>query len=217
MNTDGRHDHDPHQPADQFWERRYQEKDRIWSGRVNQTLADTAAELEVGSALDLGCGEGGDTVWLAGMGWRVTATDISGTALERAARSAAEHGVDSRVTFEQCDLSTDFPSGTFDLVSAHYLHSPVDFPRTKVLQRAARAVALGGRLLIVDHAAPPPWAPPDHDHPDFPTLDETFESLELHADYWRIDRLESAEREATGPDGVRGTLRDNIILACRLA
>ena len=41
--------------------------------------------LEPGSALDLGCGEGADAIWLAQRGRRVTATDISGVALDRAA------------------------------------------------------------------------------------------------------------------------------------
>jgi SAM-dependent methyltransferase len=217
MDTAHQHDHGPAEEASAFWEGRYQEKDQIWSGRVNQVLADTAARLEVGTALDLGCGEGGDSVWLAGMGWRVTGVDLSATALQRARQAASETEVDARVTFEQYDLTVDFPSGLYDLVSAQYLHSPLEFPRARVLQRAAQAVALGGRLLIVDHGAPPPWAPPNHEHPDFSTVLETFDSLDLHPDHWRVDRLEAVERDAVGPDGQTGRLLDNVILACRLA
>ena len=39
--------------------------------------------LTPGRALDLGAGEGGDALWLAGQGWRVTATDVSQTACDR--------------------------------------------------------------------------------------------------------------------------------------
>ncbi|SDT44564.1 class I SAM-dependent methyltransferase [Microlunatus soli] len=203
--------------ATTFWDRRYQEKDQIWSGRVNPVLAEVVGELEVGSALDLGCGEGGDAVWLAGMGWRVTGIDISETALQRARTAAEQQRVDARTSFERHDLATDFPSGTFDLVSAQYLHSPVDFPRGAVLQQAARAVALGGRLLIVDHGAPPPWMPEGHEHPPFPTVQQTFDELGLIQDHWRVERLEAIERPAVGPDGQQGVLLDNIILVCRLA
>ena len=206
--------------AREFWENRYAERDQVWSGKVNPVLAAIVPDLEVGTALDLGCGEGGDAVWLAGMGWRVTAVDISGTALERAERAAVEHGVDGRITFARHDLATDFPSGVFDLVSAQFLQTPLAFPRAEVLQEAAQAVAPGGRLLIVEHGAAPPWMPRDHDHPnphDFQTPQQTLDQLELVDDRWRIDRLEAKEREATGPNGESGMLLDNIILACRLA
>lgn len=203
--------------ATTFWDQRYQEKDRIWSGRVNPVLAEVAADLEVGGALDLGCGEGGDSVWLAAMGWRVTGVDISETALRRAREAAEQREVDSRTTFELCDLGADFPSGSYDLVSAQYLHSPVDFPRAEVLGNAARAVALGGRLLVVDHGAPPPWMKEGHEHPPFPTVQQTFAELELTEEHWRVERLESAERATIGPDGQHGTLLDNVILVCRLA
>lgn len=203
--------------AANFWDQRYQEKDRIWSGRVNPVLAEVAGDLEVGGALDLGCGEGGDSVWLAGMGWRVTGVDISDTALQRARGAAEQQQVDARTTFERCDLTVDFPTGSYDLVSAQYLHSPVDFPRSEVLRNAARAVALGGRLLIVDHGAPPPWMKEGHEHPPFPTVQQTFAELKLTDDHWRVERLDSVERAAIGPDGQAGTLLDNVILVCRLA
>lgn len=212
--------------ATRFWEQRYGERDRIWSGRVNQVLADVAADLTPGHALDLGAGEGGDALWLAARGWQVTAVDVSATALSRARSAAADAGVAEQINFRQCDLATDFPAGSYDLVSAQYLHSPVEFPRAVVLRRAADAVGAGGRLLIVDHAAPPPWSQAHqhqdqdghwHDGPPLPTLEEAFASLELVPDRWRVERCETVEREATGPDGRTGTLLDNVILASQLA
>lgn len=204
--------------ATTFWDQRYQEKDRIWSGRVNPVLAEVASRLEVGRALDLGCGEGSDAVWLAGMGWQVTAVDISGTALVRAEQAAVDAGVASRTRFEQCDLAHDFPGGTFDLVSSQFLHSPVEFPHAQVLRRAAGAVALGGRLLIVEHGAAPPWmSSHDHHRPTFRSTQQTYDELDLTPDHWRTERLATVEREATGPEGQTGTLLDNIILISRLA
>ena len=79
--------------AAEFWEARYADADRIWSGRVNRAVADVAAGLEPGRALDLGCGEGGDAVWLARHGWAVTGVDLSPTAVARGRRAAAEAGV----------------------------------------------------------------------------------------------------------------------------
>ena len=76
------------QPA---WEERYS-GDRVWSGRVNVQLEAEAADLTPGRALDVGCGEGGDALWLAAHGWQVTALDFADAALDRAAEHAADAG-----------------------------------------------------------------------------------------------------------------------------
>ena len=203
------------QPAEEFWENRYRERDQIWSGRVNAVLAEEAADLAPGRALDVGCGEGADAIWLAHRGWRVTAVDLSRTALERAAAQAAAEGVADRIELEQHDLATSFPAGTFDLVSAQYLHTPVELPRAEVLRRAASAVAAGGSLLVVGHADFPPWAEHRHEDVSFPTPDEVVADLRLDPAGWTVLRCEAVERDGHGPAGVRGTLRDSVVLARR--
>jgi len=127
--------------AEQFWEGHYRAHEQLWSGGANPVLVDVAGALPPGTALDLGCGEGGDAIWLAGRGWRVTAVDVSATALDRAATHAATAGVEARIDFQRHDLAQTFPAGAFDLVSAQYLQSPVEFPRDRVLHAAAQTVA----------------------------------------------------------------------------
>lgn len=212
----GHHRPDAGTDPARFWDQRYAERDRIWSGRVNPVLAGIAGELPTGSALDLGCGEGGDAIWLAGRGWQVTAVDVSAVALDRARAVATAAGVADRIRFRRHDLSADFPAGAWDLVSAQFLRSPVDFPRTAVLQRAAAAVTPGGRLLVVDHAAPPPWASAEHLHDEFPTAEQTWQDLRLPDSDWKVERVGSAERQAAGPDGQAAILVDTIILARRI-
>src|SRR4051794_928957 len=75
-----------------FWEERYRSSDQIWSGNPNPRLVEHVAELTPGTALDVGCGEGADAIWLAARGWQVTALDVSTVALARGARAAADAG-----------------------------------------------------------------------------------------------------------------------------
>lgn len=199
----------------QHWEERYGAQDRIWSGRVNTRLAELAADLPAGRALDLGCGEGADAVWLAERGWTVVAVDISQTALDRARAAAADRDVLGRIDFQHHDLSDSFPGGVYDLVSAQFLHSLVRLEREQILRNAAAAVAPGGRLLIVDHGGAPPWADREvHDH-HFPAAEEVVAQLELDDAEWERERVESVEREAVGPDGQTATLADNIMVLHR--
>jgi SAM-dependent methyltransferase len=201
--------------AKEHWEEHYGERDRVWSGRVNVRLAEVASTLEPGQALDLGCGEGADACWLAERGWTVVAVDISETALQRATEDARSRGLDDRIDFQQHDLSDSFPDGSFDLISAQFLHSMIPFDRPRVLKRAAPAIRSGGVLLIVDHAGPPPWTSKLAHHHEFPSAAEVVASLALDDAEWDRVRVESVERQATGPDGQTRVWVDNVILLRR--
>jgi SAM-dependent methyltransferase len=129
----------------------YRSARALWSGRPNRSLVVEASELPPGRALDAGSGEGGDALWLAERGWRVTAVDFSTVALERAAAQAASRGVDGRVEWVHADLGEwTPPKGGFDLVTAHYLHASWT-DRSAMFRRLAGAVAPGGILLVVGH------------------------------------------------------------------
>ncbi|WP_318215683.1 class I SAM-dependent methyltransferase [Streptomyces sp. SCL15-6] len=197
-------------PAADFWEARYRDTDRVWSGRPNELLVREAGDLTPGTALDLGCGEGADAVWLAGRGWHVTGVDISATALERAAVHAADAGVGDRVAWERHELGRSFPEGSFDLVSAHYLQSPVALDQRAVLGGAANAVADGGTLLVVMHAGWPSWQTEPPFDAVFPTLDGVLDELALPASEWTVRTKETVRRPSTSPEGTEGHRDDNV-------
>jgi thioredoxin reductase/SAM-dependent methyltransferase len=144
-----------------FWDGRYAEADSVWSGNPNPVLVAEASTMPVGSALDIGSGEGADAIWLAENGWRVTAVDISQVALTRAAERAALRGeaadnitgsIADRITWEQRDLTAWAPPRrSFDLVSAQFMHLPLE-QRQVLFADLAESVAVGGTLLIVGHA-----------------------------------------------------------------
>ena len=134
------------------WEERYSAEEKVWSGNPNAQLVAEVSGLTPGTALDVGCGEGGDVIWLAQRGWRVTGADFSANGLARAARHAEEAGVADRTDWWQVDARTFEAGGrSFDLVTTHFLHPP-DGGMTAVAGRLCEAVAPGGHLLVVGHA-----------------------------------------------------------------
>jgi 2-polyprenyl-3-methyl-5-hydroxy-6-metoxy-1,4-benzoquinol methylase len=151
------HQHQHHEDAASVfepsgWEQRYSGDEQMWSGRPNPQLVAEVTPLAPGTALDVGCGEGGDVIWLARQGWRVTGADFSAAGLARAARHAEEAGVGDLTDWWQVDARTFEPDGrSFDLVTSHYLHPP-DGGMVEVTRRLAEAVAPGGHLLVVGHA-----------------------------------------------------------------
>ncbi|WP_411722038.1 SAM-dependent methyltransferase [Mycetocola sp.] len=203
-------------PAE-FWEARYLtnrgESGHVWSGRVNAAVVHEVIGLTPGTALELGSGEGADALWLAARGWTVTAIDISATALAVGAAKATRDGLADRIDWVQADLSTWHPSAEFDLVTAAFLHSPVELAREEILRRAASAVAPGGRLLVVGHGAFPPksgHSEHDCDAPPLPTPDEVLTSLRL-PDGWVVETNALVDRPVTGRDGKTVNLIDTVL------
>ena len=134
------------------WDERYSGEEKIWSGNPNTQLVAEVSGLTPGTALDVGCGEGGDVIWLARRGWRVTGADFSAKGLARAARHAKQAGVSEQTDWWQVDARTfTAAERSYDLVSTHFLHPP-DGGMVEVTRRLAEAVAPGGYLLIVGHA-----------------------------------------------------------------
>ena len=224
------HDGTTHDAAARQWDDMYRSRARVWSGRPNPQLVAETAGLTPGTALDLGCGEGADALWLAERGWTVTAVDVSAVALERAAGHAAASEAGSRITWLQRDLEAWAPDGQFDLVSAQFLHS-TEMPWQRSHRIAADAVRTGGTLLVVGHHPDglPPWSrhkegghgshdgDGDRHRARYFTPGQLVAELGIAPPAWRVDVAESREREATGPDGQVAILADAVLRATRLA
>ncbi|MGO4805914.1 cyclopropane-fatty-acyl-phospholipid synthase family protein [Arthrobacter sp. 2MCAF15] len=203
--------------AAQVWDEKYSGRTRMWSGEPNPQLVAEATDLPPGEALDLGCGEGADAIWLAARGWAVTGLDVSAVALERAAAHARDRGQGATITWVQQDLATWVPDRLFDLVSAQFLHS-TQMPWQQALQLAAGAVRTGGTLLIVGHHPDglPPWGA-HHTPEKFFTAEDIARELPLEEPQWRVDVLDSRHRSMVGPDGGTAPLTDAVLRATRLA
>ena len=157
---------------------------------ANALLMREVSRLRPGSALDLGCAEGDDGVWLAQRGWWVTSV-------------------------ERLDLPEKFPDGEFDLISARFLHSPADrgVASCRLLRRVTGSVAAGGYLVIIDHAETPSWS--EYLDCDFPTTKNVLDRLKL-MDNWIIITNEVVKRDVTGPCGRVETCADNVLTLKRL-
>jgi SAM-dependent methyltransferase len=217
------HDADPATGSDPtprwdaaFWDDRYGSSEALWSGHVNAVVRDEAAGLPPGRALDVGCGEGGDALWLARQGWDVLGVDISRVALGRAASRARDTGLDARTTWEHHDLlEWTPPARAYDLVSAAFLHLATD-ERRRVYAGLAEAVAQGGTLLLAGHHPSDLGVVPRPPHPElFFTANELVESLQSGSGSWDIVTAEARPRPGHHPDGHPVTLHDTVLCARR--
>jgi SAM-dependent methyltransferase len=133
------------------WNERYAAQELLWGAEPNRFVEEELRDVPPrGRALDLACGEGRNAIWLAKLGWVVTAVDYSEVALERARRLAAGQHVD--VEWVQADVTSFAPAAAaFQLVIVAYLQLP-EAERRAVLAHAAAALGRGGILFMVGHA-----------------------------------------------------------------
>jgi SAM-dependent methyltransferase len=200
----------------EFWDERYAGSTRVWSGQPNQRLVEQVAGLAPGRALDVGCGEGADVVWLAEQGWLAAGVDVSPVALDRAAQHAADAGVGDRTTWSRVDVIGGHPlPGGMDLVTAAYLHAPLTvFAQT--YDALAGAVRPGGTLLVIGHH--PADAATGLRNPALSHLLFTPEQVvaRLDTDTWDIAVAEGQTREITNADGDTVTITDTVVRARKL-
>ena len=190
------HEHTATAPwSEQEWDERYAAAEQIWSGEPNGALVAEASGLAPGRALDVGCGEGADALWLARRGWQVTALDVSRVALARAQQAADRAGLP--VTWVRSGLvEAALPAGTYDLVSAQYpalLRTP-----DRAAERALLgAVAPGGTLLVVHHDVQDGLAS------GFDPADYVLPAVvaELLDEDWQVEVDERRDRHVSGGAG----------------
>jgi SAM-dependent methyltransferase len=202
----------------EYWDERYSAHDPVWSGKVNQRLVEQTAQLVPGDALDLGCGEGGDAVWLAEQGWTVTAVDVSAVVVDKArahAAAALAPEIASRITWRAADVRTwQPPADSTDLASLQFVH--LTEPLLGELQaRLATAVRPGGTLLIVNHD--PLDLQTAVGRPDIPgiMLAAPVIVARLEPTLWRVDVAEPFPRAAHDGEGRPVTVHDTVVRATR--
>jgi thioredoxin reductase/SAM-dependent methyltransferase len=199
------------------WDDRYS-GEQVWSGNPNGSLVVEESGLPVGTALDVGAGEGGDAIWLAERGWAVTASDISSAALDRLRAEATRRDVPVTCRLADANAREPFPSRAFGLVSASYA-SISRTPDLRGVHNVLDAVAPGGSVVVISHDLEAMHDPAHREHqafdPDaYVQIDDFVAALEHGAD-WTIEVHEKRTRppgSATAEHHV-----DDVVLRARRA
>jgi SAM-dependent methyltransferase len=179
----------------EIWDERYA-ANRQWSAEPNRLIAELLTGLPPGDAVDLAAGEGRHALWLAGLGWRVTAVDFSDVGL---GRGREQSGADA-VTWVQADVRTwSAPPASLDLVLVAYLHLP-QHEAAPMLLRTADWLRPGGRLLLLGHDV----ANIEHGvgGPQDPEILHSVERLAPVAALLDVDRLEQVHRPTPAGDAL---------------
>ncbi|CAA9486937.1 MAG: Thioredoxin reductase [uncultured Solirubrobacteraceae bacterium] len=201
--------------AQAFWDGVYRRRDRPRHGEPHPYLRQVLSSVPPGHALELGCGDGTTAIWLAAHGWTVTAVDVSQVALDAATEHALSAGVASRITWQQADLRDWTTQESFDLVTAFFLHTPLEPDAPAVLARAAAAARNGGTLLTVGHHTLPPWAWDPDGTDGLLSASELVTALGVREPDWQTVLATELPRTVTGRDGHASTVLDAVLHAVR--
>ncbi len=195
------------------WDARYAASGDVWSGSPNPQLVEEVTGLEPGRALEIGCGEGADAIWLASQGWNVTATDFSPVGLAKAAKAAEAAGVAGLIEWRELDARNFTPGAEhWDLAHAHYLHIDLEQIRG-LIAGLAQVITPGGTMLFVGHH--PADVEAGLRRPSANLL-YTAEDLAvaLPPGEWDIS-ADTRTRPATGPEGEAVTATDSVLVAVK--
>lgn len=192
------------------WDRRYEGAELLWSAQPNRFLVAETQSLPPGRALDLACGEGRNSVWLAELGWTVTGVDFSPIAIGKARQLAEAREV--AVDFHVADLLAYEPATqAFDLVIGFYLQLAAA-KRSTILRKAAAAVAPGGTFLLVAHH--PRNLEQGYGGPRDPSVLYTPDDVVTDLAGLEVERTDDVMRPVETPDGERVAI-DALVRARR--
>ena len=192
------------------WDSRYRGSELVWGARPNVWVERETAPLSPGRAVDLACGEGRNSVWLAARGWRVTGVDFSASALDKARTLAAGHHPPVVIDWQCADVGTFRADGTFDMATLVYAQLPAE-PRRTAIRSAWDALAPNGILLVIAHHS-------DNltdgvGGPQDPTV--LFSEIDVLADLLAIDSSASVELAERATRAVAGSDRPALDVLVR--
>ena len=201
------------------WNNLYSEREQVWSGKPNMTLVTLIERRPPTTVLDLGCGEGGDVIWLAQRGWTATGIDISDVAIERARQAAEKLGVEAE--FVAADLAEWRTGKKFNLIVSSFMQSHFDdLDRIGIFRAALELLNVGGELVSISHAGMPSFV--KKDDPRREKMENLPQPLvEAHTlteddDRFEVKLAETRSRTVISPDGEEGTIDDGVLVIKRV-
>lgn len=154
------------------------------------------AQIPASPVVDVGCGTGSLSIFLASLGCTVVGIDFIARAIERARQVAAETG--TNVRFEEYDVFSGHPLGTFcTAVDSLFFHTLDDDARALYASFLESVVRPGGKLHVMSYAVSlgVPGAPRAIKKRD---IERTFSAR------WRLLQFEPCVAEVSfRPQGVR--------------
>lgn len=193
-----------------WWEHHYQDNPNSATFPKPHLIAEMK-DHPVGDALDAGCGEGADAIWLAQLGWNVTAIDISPTAIANAEQLAILQppAVAQRVTWIMTDITTWEPPQLYDLVISQYVHPIIPFDQ--FIAGLSNHVAPGGTLFVAGHDHADEHANNTAPRKASITGDDVVAFLDTQV--WNIDVAEVRTEKII--HGKKETTTSDLVVKCR--
>ena len=183
------------------WDDRYRGTDLVWSATPNRWVAEETATLRPGRALDLACGEGRNSIFLAQQGWDVIGVDFSGVAIAKSHRLALAQQPPISVDWRCADATQFDEPSSYELAMLVYLQLPA--PQRRAAVRAAwQSLRPGGVLLVIahhsDNLATGVGGP--QDPAVLYSQDDVLADLTAAGAHYKTQRAERVERPIEGQD-----------------
>lgn len=172
-----------------FWNAKFSDLNTRFSREPSPLLAEAIRDRSPGRALDLGMGEGRNTLYLylAQQGWHTTGVDLSDVGISKARRRASELRLNITTVVDSAD-HYELGVGKWDVIAMFYMHAWYHSAKPANIKRLVAALNPGGRLVIEGFAGPENFM---------------FQSNELLRDFamLRVLRYEDAKTEAEWAPG----------------
>jgi SAM-dependent methyltransferase len=157
-------------------------------------LMATLADFPAGRALDLGCGYGRATIYMAQAGWQVDGVDFVDLAVEEARRRATQAGVAGQICFHLGPVTDlHYLTGPYDLaLDVGCMHNFDEAEMQAYRDELARLLRPGGLYLLFAHLRAEPIEYDDDGRPRWLPEELLYASFELA---FQLERVEHGQTQ----------------------
>jgi cyclopropane fatty-acyl-phospholipid synthase-like methyltransferase len=193
--------------AREFWDQRYRTPDYIFGTEPNVFLASQVSRFKPEDrVLDVGCGEGRNSVWLARLGCDVIGLDVSPLALDKARRLAADQG--TAVQYVQTDIRDwHWEPARFDAVVCVFIQFAEPEQRARLFDGFLTTLKAGGLLVLQGYT--PKQVEYKTGGP--PRADHMYTAELLRSAFARMEILHLREHEEVLAEGIKHVGRSALI------
>ncbi len=138
----------------EFWDNRYSERELAYGAAPNEFVKESLVSVaqRTFSLLDLGSGQGRNSIFAASLGYHVTAVDLSQIGLSTMMKSKTTSAGQLSIAPIAHDVTTyDLGEKKWDVVLMVFLHLPLA-QRTELFRRVIRGLRFGGKVIMEAYA-----------------------------------------------------------------
>lgn len=182
-----------------MFEKEYAANLSYWGDEPSAIVRDYASRLHRYTVLDIGAGDGRNTLYLASLGFTVSALDISKQGLQNITTKASQRGLEANIDTIHEDITTyELPTKYDNVITNFALHFVGSAAIDQCMQKIADHTHSGGLNIVSDFTRDGPLAESPENYITQDRLHQFYQERSWEILHSMVDPVKTKRLDADG-------------------